>query len=652
MTRLAQRWSAIGPKSRCKNVTSACPSPTLHFTLFGTGAKHLRADPTLTGRHEPTTERPVVPRPTPVSFPTAEMIGVGKPVAWTQDTAPDLYSRFAKIRKPPDVTVDHLQALNLRFFPSCDFEDLLGAKNASQFLPPICWLEPPSEGEGSNGSAEPKPQLLANGRQAPTRLEFYTRVKELFHTNEEAFYTLVQRPHRENHGPKPIRLVHFRRFWEGLENMAYFWDTSLDEYSAPKVEDHQVEEGASTESQELPVISSRESRTLSPDPEEPRKRPKQDHGHPHASTEPHHGSQHQTSHTVVSGLGLHPLMHPSHHQHGPTDHGTLDEPTTHHSSDKHGSYKGRRIGDGAGMPEQHRVDTIRSFVEPIAWCFGFTINVPRRPTLAHIKNLRVPIRLTTAIWQVPSEREKAKQGWLVGPVAGISCRNETGFAEDKQSEIIDLLKEVGIMLVLAQQRAREGKTEAMPGEGKWWTTKPRWGGGPGGEVGEGSGNSDEPVARDEQQGPEGHGHERRLRGRMAAPRRRMSAVEVWKMMLPSMGYWDRRVNYSMIGKDKESDWDEVSHSVNGMSAFTDREQVFLISSLYHHISVLKLRVHQSYLDYLTDGVLPACAPTDDSWPSPTVQRTRWFNLFVAEDRAEAARGIWGVMACLARPRDA
>jgi hypothetical protein len=86
------------------------------------------------------------------------------------------------------------------------------------------------------------------------------------------------------------------------------------------------------------------------------------------------------------------------------------------------------------------------------------------------------------------------------------------------------------------------------------------------------------------------------------------------------------------------------------TAISDREQVFLISSLYHHVSVLKLRVHESYLDYLTDGILPSCVPADNSWSSPTVQRTRWFNLFAAEDRAEAARGIWGVMACLATVR--
>jgi hypothetical protein len=166
-----------------------------------------------------------------VSFPAAETIDTGEPVTWTQGTAPDLYGQFAKIRKPPDVTVEHLKALNLRFIPSCSFENLIGDKDASQFLPPKFWLEPASEGEGLNESADPKTQLLANGRQGPTRLEFYTRIKELFHGNEEAFHALGQRPSRENHGTTPIRLVHFRRFWEGLENMAYFWDTSLDEYS-------------------------------------------------------------------------------------------------------------------------------------------------------------------------------------------------------------------------------------------------------------------------------------------------------------------------------------------------------------------------------------------------------------------------------------
>jgi type IV secretory pathway VirB10-like protein len=56
----------------------------------------------------------------------------------------------------------------------------------------------------------------------------------------------------------------------------------------------------------------------------------------------------------------------------------------------------------------------------------------------------------------------------------------TSVAEDQRKAVLDLAREVGVMLLLAQERAREGKDPARPGEGKWWTVTPRWGGGPGG----------------------------------------------------------------------------------------------------------------------------------------------------------------------------
>lgn len=74
----------------------------------------------------------------------------------------------------------------------------------------------------------------------------------------------------------------------------------------------------------------------------------------------------------------------------------------------------------------------------------------------------------------------------------------------------------------------------------------------------------------------------------------------------------------------------------------------MISSLNHHISVLKLRIHPAYLDYITEGKLPDQAPLDSDWCSPKLQRTRWFDLFDVEDRTEAMRGIWGVMSYLMR----
>jgi hypothetical protein len=77
----------------------------------------------------------------------------------------------------------------------------------------------------------------------------------------------------------------------------------------------------------------------------------------------------------------------------------------------------------------------------------------------------------------------------------------------------------------------------------------------------------------------------------------------------------------------------------------------MVSSLNHHISVLKLRVHPLYLNYVTEGILPKEAPSDPSWCSPQLHRTRWFNLFDTEDRIEAMRGIWGITAYMMRQQE-
>ena len=77
-------------------------------------------------------------------------------------------------------------------------------------------------------------------------------------------------------------------------------------------------------------------------------------------------------------------------------------------------------------------------------------------------------------------------------------------------------------------------------------------------------------------------------------------------------------------------------------------QIFMVSSLNHHISILKLRLHRCYIQYLTDGTLPMEPPSDPKWCSPSLSRTKWYDLFNIEDRKEAMRGIWGVLAYLMR----
>jgi hypothetical protein len=78
----------------------------------------------------------------------------------------------------------------------------------------------------------------------------------------------------------------------------------------------------------------------------------------------------------------------------------------------------------------------------------------------------------------------------------------------------------------------------------------------------------------------------------------------------------------------------------------------MVSSLNHHICVLKLRVHRAYVDFLLEGRMPEKGDgVDPAWVSPVLQRTRWYDLFNVEDRTEAMRGIWGIMAYIMRAKE-
>ena len=76
----------------------------------------------------------------------------------------------------------------------------------------------------------------------------------------------------------------------------------------------------------------------------------------------------------------------------------------------------------------------------------------------------------------------------------------------------------------------------------------------------------------------------------------------------------------------------------------------MISSLYHHISIVKLTVHCAYLDFLGSGKLPRPLPEQNDWCRPILQRSHWHDLFDMEERVLAFRGIWGVMEYLNRPQ--
>ncbi|KAH4895362.1 hypothetical protein HBI80_221360 [Parastagonospora nodorum] len=601
----------------------------------------------LAGQHDTKKKRQPPARPVPVTFPSLkppQPSTTELPSSWTDSAGPALSRHFLGLKKPADVTEDTLRLLNVTFQSECDFETLLSSlSDGALHLPPKDWLRPPEHIDllMSSGSAV---TLLSNGRRKPDHNEFFVRARELLFNNDDAFSTLTRKGSR---GQVPLRLAHFRKFWESLDNMAYYWDNSLDDYQSPST-------GADKNGNETPPGSSEVKATpgeqgksgetnpdcdtktepglRSPDGdgEEPRKKAKVEAVTNTTATPPHHGKQ--PIHTPSADLSRTlPARTAPPRVPWATNVGAQDKPVDLSK----GYYRGYRIGNGAEMPDQYRIDCVRAFLEPIAWAFGVTLAGHRRPPVLKMDNVRFPVRMSSVAWRGPQDRAKARQGYMEGPVMGMQCRADIGFGATgtlAADSVLDTVRELGGLLLLAQERARQGKTEKRAGEGKWWTEKPRWGGGPGGEVGDAQGASDVSIKEAPKQSEEKL-VQRNPDG--SKTRRRPTPAEVWKILRPSQPSWDPKITYEAIGKDKNVQWDDV----------------FMVSSLNHHISVLRLRVHPAYLDFLTDGILPTQPPKDADWCSPKLQRTRWFDLFNMDDRTEAMRGIWGIMSYLMRRQE-
>lgn len=101
--------------------------------------------------------------------------------------------------------------------------------------------------------------------------------------------------------------------------------------------------------------------------------------------------------------------------------------------------------------------------------------------------------------------------------------------------------------------------------------------------------------------------------------------ENYRKMMPPASTWDKKARYMAIGKPGgvNGDWDEV----------------FLVSCVNHHLSFLRGRVGKGILEVIggeRDG--------NEGFERTVVWRTKWYDLFRAEDRVEAMRVLWGVMA--------
>ncbi|PYH40132.1 uncharacterized protein BP01DRAFT_370155 [Aspergillus saccharolyticus JOP 1030-1] len=536
--------------------------------MFGWSGS-LGCDAGLPVYAEPEKERCPPSAPTQLDFPVYHLPelahnGAETPLARLNEV-------LASIRRPQDINPQKFEALNLRLesdVPAARIVRQSGLKTA----PPLPWEN--TSARSSPVDEDGTPILMDNENPYPSRDRFELLQSEMLLDNDDAFREVARLPPRE--GRDRVRVTHTRKFWTGLERMAQYWDTSLDDYferpaSPPPTQDDELmqtdEETRVPENFPIPEIRMDVDDDMNLDDV----------------------SQEQA---------------PADSQPAPRD----EEPKIVTR------YKGRRVGAGSEMPEDARDETIRALTEMAAWPFGCQVALPIAPPKLATKTVLFPVRQTFVAARSPKDRQLARSGVMEGPVFAAQCRPETSFRgpEDTPGESIgdvcDLLREVGAMLLTAQERARQGATEVRPGEGQWWTTVPRWGGAP--NHADGLHGEDDASSSESGNARKRHQIEHPfLAMRRPSLVRKLSNNSKWKIVEPGPSLWDRRMRYIQIGKPIESPFDDI----------------YMLSSINHHLAILHLRVHRRYLEMITHGCsdYPPVSDGDQPWQVLQLRRTKW-----------------------------
>ncbi|KAM5443918.1 hypothetical protein MferCBS31731_001164 [Microsporum ferrugineum] len=560
-------------------------------------------------------EREPPPLPTTVQFPEYGRLNSYGP--HDEKGCDVLYRLLAGAKKPQDITDEYLAAFNIKVVPDVDASRIVPDHDQNP-KPPYQWPNySPGEGEGKLDATIDAPIFLSNGAPFPDKSKHNLLKEELLFDNDDAFRSLarVEPPP----GRKNPRIAHARKFWTALQQAAQYWDTSHDNYYEISTEN---DSGC-------------------------------------AATDPTIANGHGKG--VASGVApdnvLGSRMDVDNRYSYNQSPVTIPQMKPRIPSGNR-RYKGRRIGTGTDMPDSVREDILRGLVEMVAWSLGCQIKLPTMPPRLAVKDLLFPVRQSFNVSRIPQDRQEARKRILEGPVLVAQCRAETQFydnaTEQRYVEKCDVLRETAGMLLLAQERARENKTEVKPGDGKWWATTPRWGGLPNnGPVGEPIRTSPEELAEPAPSSspvdPEATANKRTKHDRSTisfrrglGPNRKVSMVEKWKTVQPGPGLWDKKMKYVKIGADVDSPFDDV----------------FMVSSINHHFSIIHLRVYDQYLQWLetgkadsvnTDAGLGSDAdPESSQWRSLVLRRTRWFDFFNATDRSEGFDGLWAVLTHMMR----
>lgn len=408
--------------------------------------------------------------------------------------------RLFSVKRNAEYLPQHTAALNLQLNRDVPLEHLV----PTGYLPGPEWESNPAPvgDDHTFPSQQLSSETLSNGAAVPSHEVYYIRKKELEADNEDAFHVVERGP--ANVDRKVVKIVHFRKFWLCLLQVAQYWDTSLDPPGSST--SHTI---ADPNAMDLDTPTTKASNALASQPLEL---------------------------TTCIPAPSQPIL----------------------------PYTGRRTGTGSVMPWRFRVDMINNFLEPIIWAFGCRLEIPQSQPNLQVGNLRVNVDYRGLVYRTPQDRTRNKAGMLEGPLLVIQCRPETKF-ETEKSRVLDLLQETGAMLLAAQMRAREGTEEKIRNLDKWYVTKRRWGGGSGEACGKALDEETEPEAIDATR-PEGSDEpplKKRGKPESKASRDKKKLArrkweEVQKSTLPPGPQWDKRVKHIRIGIAKDQVADDVS----------------------------------------------------------------------------------------------
>jgi hypothetical protein len=505
------------------------------------------------------------------------------------------------IVRPTEVSISHLEALGAHVIPDAPPSALIPDPS---FIPDFKAWEALSS-EEVHATNESTRKRLNTGNLSPGCQTYLERRRELSIPNEAAYRTVRRLPAPK--GQPQARLGNAYEFYRHLELFTSFWE---DTSKPPKLEDDAVKAGESN-GQTAP-----------------------------AAPESDKASEIAT-----------------------------------------GEVQFYRTGSGAQMPPDYRQNIITAFIKLVAYDFTCNVSVPRvEPRLQITSNAFSSPRSSyfssgcTFIFRSPATREAARAGIVEGPLAAVSARHTTTFpaagsgqgptAADRES-VLDLGRELVAALITAQHRAREGRTEKRIGENAWWATKPRWGGGPGGPIGrevemqsgadETVGDKDAPPPENPSSSPSSTRAEavslpRRpfsrpgalslpssSRDSKGAKRLKKSGnhpmYDNYRAIRPPASTWDKKARYEAIGRARGADYDDI----------------YVVSSVLHHVSVVRVRVPDRLLAVL-EGQPEGTEDAGNGrcWGKLEVWRSPWFDFFKIEDRVKAMQLVWCMMAWLMR----